>query len=172
LFFFFLASLDVIGMLLLSPAFVILIYGIAQVARRGGLNNIGVYAPLVSGVVLMAAYIVYALNTKREPVLSVRLFKFVNFSTSPHASIATRIFQTVGGAFGTAILATVLQRQTAGHAGSDLQAISHAFNAPFWWAIGFTVVAAIPTLFLTMRKRPGPEAAPREADSQAVGSST
>jgi len=87
----------------------------------------------------------------------------------PHASIATRIFQTIGGAFGSAILATVLQRQTAGHAGSDLYAISNAFNAPFWWAIGFTVVAAIPTLFLTMRKKSGLETVPQEAVSKAGG---
>jgi MFS family permease len=288
------ASLDVIGMLLLSPAFALLIYGIAQVAKHGGLNDGAVYVPLLIGVVVMAAYVVYALNTKREPALNVRLFKSVNFSASnillifsgvitngallmlplyyqevrgasalyaglwllpqgigmlltrslaakmadrdgsrnvvlfslaaivigtlpfafagadanlillaaallirgaglgglfiaimlsayvgfpreqvPHASIATRIFQTIGGAFGSAILASVLQRQTAGHAGSDLHAISHAFNAPFWWAIGFTVVAAIPTLFLTMRKKSRPEATPQETGSPAeVGSST
>jgi EmrB/QacA subfamily drug resistance transporter len=284
------ASLDVIGMLLLSPAFALLIYGIAQVAKHGGLNDTAVYVPLFIGVVLMAAYVVYALNTKREPALNVRLFKFVHFSASnillifsgvitngallmlplfyqeargasalyaglwllpqgigmlltrslaakmadrdgsrnvvllslaaiaigtlpfafagadtsfvllsiallirgaglgglfiaimlsaytgiqkeqvPHASIATRIFQTIGGAFGSAILATVLQRQTAGHAGSDLYAISNAFNAPFWWAIGFTVVAAIPTLFLTKRKKSGLETVPQEAVSKAGG---
>ena len=288
------ASLDVIGMLLLSPAFALLIYGIAQVAKHGGLSDSAVSVPLVIGIVLMAAYVVYALNAKREPALNVRLFKSVNFSASnillilcgiitngamlmlplyyqeargasalyaglwllpqgigmlltrswaakaadrdgsrtivllslaaiaigtlpfafagtdtnlfvlaaalmirgaglgglliaimtsayvglpreqvPHASTATRIFQTIGGAFGSAILATVLQRQTAGHAVSDLHAVAHSFNVTFWWAIGFTVVAAIPTLFLTMRKKSGPEAAHQEASSQAeVGSST
>ena len=30
----------------------------------------------------MAAYVVYALNTKREPALDLRLFKSVNFSAS------------------------------------------------------------------------------------------
>ncbi|MBW7571882.1 MDR family MFS transporter [Caproiciproducens faecalis] len=272
------ASLDIIGMLLLSPAFALLIYGIAQIAKNGGLSSSAVYVPLIIGVVLMALYVIYALNTKREPVLNLRLFKSVNFSASnilliltgiitngallilplyyqnvrgtsvlytglwllpqgigmlltrswaakvadrdgsrnivlvslaaiavgtvpfafagadtnlillaaallvrgaglggllisimtsayiglqreqvPHASIATRIFQTIGGAFGSAILATVAQQQMTGHADSDLHAISHAFNISFWWAIGFTVVAAIPTLLLTMRKKPEPE---------------
>ena len=76
------ATLDVIGMLLLSPAFALLIYGIAQVAKHGGLNDSAVYVPLIIGIVLMAAYVVYALNTKREPALNVRLFKSVNFSAS------------------------------------------------------------------------------------------
>ncbi|HBC96793.1 MAG TPA: MFS transporter, partial [Clostridium sp.] len=76
------ASLDVIGLFLLSPAFALLIYGIAQVATHGGLNNSAVYIPLLVGIVLMMSYVVYALNTKREPVLNVRLFKSANFSAS------------------------------------------------------------------------------------------
>lgn len=277
------ASLDVIGFLLLSPAFALLIYGIAQIATHGGLNSSAVYVPLIIGIVLMAAYVVYALNTKREPVLNLRLFQSANFSASnilliltgiitngamlmlplyyqevrgasvlyaglwlipqgvgmlltrswagkvadrkgarnivlmslaaiaigtlpfafanadtnlillaiallirgaglggllialmtsayigierdqtPHASVTTRIFQTIGGAFGSAILATVMQHQMASRAESDLPAISGAFNTSFWWAIGFTVVAAILALFLVMRKKSGPETAPQE----------
>ncbi|HWQ75784.1 MAG TPA: MDR family MFS transporter [Syntrophomonas sp.] len=279
------ASLDVIGMLLLSPGFALLIYGIAQVAKHGRLNDSAVYVPLIIGVVLMASYVIYALNTKREPALNVRLFKTVNFTASnillifsgiitngamlmlplyyqevrgasalyaglwllpqgigmlltrswagktadrdgsrnivlmslaaiaigtlpfafagtdtnyillsiallvrgaglgglfiaimmsayiglpkeqvPHASISTRIFQTIGGAFGSAILATVAQQRMAGHTASDLHAISNAFNISFGWAIGFTMVAAIPTLFLTMRKEP--DGAPSQQESE------
>lgn len=284
------ASLDVIGMLLLSPAFALLIYGIAQIATRGGLNSSAVYVPLIIGVVLMAAYVVYALNTKREPALNLRLFKSVNFSASnillilcgiilngamlmlplyyqevrgasalyaglwlipqgigmlltrswaakaadrdgsrnivlmslvaiavgtlpfafanadtnliiltaallirgaglgglliaimtsayigipreqvPHASTATRIFQTIGGAFGSAILATVVQNQMTGHADTDLHAVAHAFNVSFWWAVGFTMAAAIPTLFLTMRKKSGQETSSKATNLQAGG---
>ena len=277
------ASLDVIGLFLLSPSFALLIYGIAQIATHGGLSSSAVYLPLLFGVVLMAAYVVYSLNTKREPALNMRLFKSVNFSASnillifsgiitngallilplyyqevrgasalsaglwllpqgigmlltrswagkvadrdgarnivlmslaataigtlpfafagmdtsmillatallirgaglgglfiaimmsayiglpreqvPHASTATRIFQTIGGAFGSAILATAAEHQMAGRADTDLHAVAHAFNISFWWSIGFVVVAAIPTLFLTMRKKAGPETVPQE----------
>jgi len=288
------ASLDGIGLLLLSPAFALLVYGIARIATHGGLHSSAVYLPLSIGVGLMAFYAVYALNTKREPALNVRLFRSVRFSASnilltlqgiimngvllmlplyyqeargasvlsagllllpqgmgmlltrgwagrtadrggarnivllslaaiaigtvpfafagadtslillaaallirgaglgglfitimasayiglpreqaPHASIATRMFNTIGGAFGAAVLATVFQRQAAGHAGSDLHAISRAFNVCFWWAIGFTVAAVIPTLFLTTRRKSGMEAATQGTASQAeVGSST
>lgn len=271
-----------IGLFLLSPAFALLIYGIAQVATHGGLNNSAVYIPLLVGIVLMMSYVVYALNTKREPVLNVRLFKSANFSASnillvlcgiitngplfilplyyqevrgasvlyaglwllpqgigmlftrswagkvadrsgsrnivlmslagivigtlpfafagvntnyillsaallirgaglgglliaimvsayiglpkeqvPHASIATRIFQTIGGAFGSAILATAAEHQMAGHAVYDLHALAHSFDISFWWAIGFAVIAVIPTLFLAVRKKSKPEAAPQ-----------
>jgi EmrB/QacA subfamily drug resistance transporter len=271
------APFDVIGMLLLSPAFALLIYGIAQVARQGGLNGGAVVVPLTIGIALMASYIVYALKTKREPALNVRLFKSVNFSASnillifsgiitngallmlplyyqevrgasalsaglwllpqgigmlltrswagktadrdgsrtivlmslaaiaigtlpfafagtdtnyillsiallvrgaglgglfiaimisayigvpkdqvPHASIATRIFQTIGGAFGSAILATVAQWQMTDHTASDPHTIAHAYNVSFWWSVGFVVIAVIPTLFLTMHKTSEP----------------
>ena len=273
------ASLDVGGMLLLSPAFALLIYGIAQVAVHGGLSDRAVYIPLVIGTVLMALYVVYALHTKREPALNVRLFKSVNFSASnilllfsgiitngamlmlplyyqevrgtsalsaglwmlpqgigmlltrswagktadrdgsrtivlmslaavavgtlpfafagtgtsmiflsaallirgaglgglfiaimmsayvglpkelvPHASVATRIFQTIGGAFGSAILATVAQTRMAGKAPTDLQAVAGSFNVSFWWSIGFTVIAVLPTLLLAMHKESKPHA--------------
>lgn len=79
------------------------------------------------------------------------------------AYVRTRIFQTIGGTFGSAILASVAQNQMAGHANSDLPATVHAFSISFWWSISFTVVALIPTLFLTMRKKAEPETAPQEA---------
>lgn len=284
------ASLDVMGMLLLSPAFAILIYGIAQISSHGGITNSAAYIPLLIGIILMASYVIYALNTKRESALNVRLFKSVNFSASnillifsgiitngallmlplyyqevrgasalsaglwllpqgigmlltrswagktadrdgsrnivllslaaiaigtlpfafagtdtnmillsisllvrgaglgglfiaimmsayiglqkeqiPHASIATRIFQTIGGAFGSAILATVAQQQMAGHASSDLHALAHAYDVSFWWAIGVTVVAAIPTLFLAVHKKSKPETIPQGTGSLADG---
>ncbi|MFT8889909.1 MAG: MDR family MFS transporter [Ethanoligenens sp.] len=281
------ATVDVIGILLLSPAFALLIYGIAQIATHGGIASSAVYVPLIIGIVLMVLYVVYALNTKREPALDLRLFKSVNFSTSnillalsgiitngamlmlplyyqeargvsaldaglwlipqgigmlltrswagktadrngsrnvvlfslaavavgtlpfafagtdtnfiflaaallvrgaglgglfiaimtsalvglkrdqvPHASTATRITNTIGGAFGTAILATVAQHQMTGHAPSDLHAIAHSFNVSFWWSIGFTVVAVIPTLFLAMHKKTEPQAAASQTDER------
>lgn len=49
----------------------------------------------------------------------------------PHATIATRIFHTIGGSFGSAILATVVSQQMAGHASSDLPALTHAYDVSF-----------------------------------------
>lgn len=262
-------TLDLTGLLLLSPAFAILIYGIAQISTYGGLHSSKVVIPLVIGLVLMAAFIVYALRTRIEPLLDLRLFKSRIFSASnvtvflsgmvmngallllplyyqqvrgesvlstgmmmipqgigmlltrswigslsdrtgsriivilsllvtifatlpfafagsdtnlillaaalvvrgaalngllipvmvsayvglrkdqiPHASISMRICQTIGGAFGAAILATVSQHQLSGQSASSLQSIAGAYDAAFWWSIGFAVIALIPALIL------------------------
>jgi EmrB/QacA subfamily drug resistance transporter len=71
-------SLDMIGTLLLSLAFTLIIYGIAQFAT----SEESSIAPLTIGIVLMVAYFIYALNTKRETALDVRLFKSINFSAA------------------------------------------------------------------------------------------
>ena len=73
--------LDVIGTLLLSAAFSILVIGISKI-RTGGLGNISAITPLLAGLALLLAYIVYALNAKIEPVLDVHLFRLSNFSSS------------------------------------------------------------------------------------------
>jgi EmrB/QacA subfamily drug resistance transporter len=71
----------------------------------------------------------------------------------PHASSATRILQQVGGSFGTAVLTVVLELQLAGgpaggHTAAGTAALAAAFSHTFWWAIGFTVIGALPTLLL------------------------
>ncbi|OOM71305.1 multidrug export protein EmrB [Clostridium puniceum] len=266
--------LDIIGILILSPAFALLIYGIAKIASQGGLNSSAVLVPIVIGLLLMIVFVVYALRTRISPVLDLQLFRSRNFSAStillfmsgfitnggllllplyyqqvrgesvlfaglllipqgigmlltrskmgkltdqigarpivlvslvitsigtlpfafansetnqvllavvllirgaglggvfipimvsaymglsneqiPHASIATRILQTIGGAFGSAILATIVQHQIATHSVSNMQNVTSAYNVAFWWIIGFTVIAIIPTLFLTKYKK-------------------
>jgi EmrB/QacA subfamily drug resistance transporter len=52
------------------------------------------------------------------------------------ASMITRVAQQVGGSFGTAIAAVVLQSALA--SGS-----AEGFRQAFWWTIGFTVLAAL-----------------------------
>ncbi|MNN77831.1 hypothetical protein D3C81_1943280 [compost metagenome] len=79
------------------------------------------------------------------------------------ASIALRIFQTIGGAFGAAILATVISHQLVHHAASDINAITSAYHTAFWWTAGFAVISFIPALFLPGGKKEasldeGPEA--------------
>lgn len=75
----------------------------------------------------------------------------LNKDQVPHASSATRIFQNIGGAFGSAILATVLQHRMVSHT-SNLQIVSSAFNITFWWIVAFTCIAVIPALFLPIHK--------------------
>jgi EmrB/QacA subfamily drug resistance transporter len=66
----------------------------------------------------------------------------------PHASTATRILQQVGGSFGTAVLAVVLQRGLATHAAEPATAFDHAFL----WAVGLTLPALVAALFVPGRR--------------------
>jgi EmrB/QacA subfamily drug resistance transporter len=64
----------------------------------------------------------------------------------PRATTGVRIFQQVGGALGTAILAVLLQHHLGG--GSDA---ADAFGATFWWSVGLTAVAFVPAATLPGR---------------------
>jgi EmrB/QacA subfamily drug resistance transporter len=64
----------------------------------------------------------------------------------PHASIITRIAQQLGGSFGVAVLAVILQ-----HAASDV-GLAGGFDRAFWWASAFGLLAAAVALLLPARR--------------------
>lgn len=72
------------------------------------------------------------------PVMSVA-YVGLDRDEVPHASIITRLAQQVGGAFGVALLAVILETAVGG--ATDIAAIAAGFDVAFWWAVGFTVVA-------------------------------
>jgi EmrB/QacA subfamily drug resistance transporter len=74
----------------------------------------------------------------------------------PHASIITRTAQQVGGSFGTAILAVILETGAAGQSGP---AMAPAFSQSFVWTIGFTAVALAAAFWLPARREPVPATA-------------
>jgi len=67
--------LDVVGLLLLPPALVGLLFGLAQVSSEGGFGHRGVIVPLTAGAVLLAAYCLHALRTSVTPLVDLRLFR-------------------------------------------------------------------------------------------------
>src|ERR1700691_4745354 len=72
--------LDLVGLLLLPPALVGLLYGLAEVSSDGGFGHRGVIIPLAIGVVLLAAYCVHALRTSATPMVDLRLFRVRTFT--------------------------------------------------------------------------------------------
>lgn len=60
-----------------------------------------------------------------------------------HASVLTRVSQQVGGSFGTALLAVVLE-----HSLTSTGSAADAFHHSFWWAVALSALgaAAVPTL--------------------------
>jgi EmrB/QacA subfamily drug resistance transporter len=75
----------------------------------------------------------------------------------PHSSVLTRTAQQIGGSFGTAVLAVILEGAIAAHHGS----LADAFHVAFWWSAGFSAVAVLLALWLPgARRTPPAEAAP------------
>ena len=67
----------------------------------------------------------------------------------PHASVLTRTAQQVGGSFGTAVLAVILESAVTTHRGN----LSAAFNIAFWWSVGFAALAVVVSFLLPGRSR-------------------
>jgi EmrB/QacA subfamily drug resistance transporter len=88
-------------------------------------------------------------------------FSFVPIMTAAFASLdrselsdATpqlNVLMRIGGSIGTAVLAVVLERATA-HATSAGAAAS-GFGTAFWWALGMTALAVIPSVVLLRAER-------------------
>lgn len=77
----------------------------------------------------------------------------------PHSSVLTRTAQQIGGSFGTAILAVILESALAAHRTTP----ADAFHVAFWWSAGFSAVAVLLSLWL-----PGPQPAPPVPADKAV----
>jgi EmrB/QacA subfamily drug resistance transporter len=71
--------LDVTGLLLLCPALVGLLYGLAELGSQGGLGHSRVWIPLAAGAILLAGFIAYALRAA-TPIVDLRLFRARSFS--------------------------------------------------------------------------------------------
>jgi EmrB/QacA subfamily drug resistance transporter len=79
----------------------------------------------------------------------------------PHSSVLTRTAQQIGGSFGTAVLAVILEGAIAAHPAT----LADAFHVAFWWSAGFSAVAVLLSLWLPgVQRAPGPggSAAPDE----------
>ncbi len=99
------------------------------------------------------------LGTVLIPVMTVA-FADIDPADMPDASMITRISQQVGGSFGVAIGAVVLESAvTGGHT------LAHGFGQAFWWTVGFTVVAALAAAFLPGRRPPGLSPGPQKIGS-------
>jgi EmrB/QacA subfamily drug resistance transporter len=74
------SRIDVVGLALLPPALVALLFGLAEEGTDGGFGHAGVLVPLIVGVVLLAAYCVHALHTSATPMVDLKLFRSRTFT--------------------------------------------------------------------------------------------
>jgi EmrB/QacA subfamily drug resistance transporter len=81
----------------------------------------------------------------------------------PHSSVLTRTAQQIGGSFGTAVLAVILESAIAAHPAT----LADAFHVAFWWAAGFAAVAMLLSLWLPGAQR-APETGPGAAADEQL----
>ena len=83
----------------------------------------------------------------------------------PHSSVLTRTAQQIGGSFGTAVLAVILESAVAAHPAT----LADAFHVAFWWSVGFSAIAMLLCLWLP-GARPAPEASHDNAPARRTDS--
>jgi EmrB/QacA subfamily drug resistance transporter len=75
-------SLDIAGFVLMTPGLIALAYGISEAGGRNGFAAITAWLPMAIGVILIGIFTVYALRTRRVPLIDVRLFRRRSFGLS------------------------------------------------------------------------------------------
>ncbi|GAA4392452.1 MDR family MFS transporter [Tsukamurella soli] len=67
--------LDIIGFALMAPGLVGVLWGISNSSRTGGFGRTDVLAPLIAGLVLLAAFVAWGLRRTARALVDVRLLK-------------------------------------------------------------------------------------------------
>jgi EmrB/QacA subfamily drug resistance transporter len=67
--------LDVVGLILLSPALVGLLWGLSNVTRSGGFGRLDVLAPVVAGAVLLVAFVLWALRRRGGALVDLQVLR-------------------------------------------------------------------------------------------------
>ena len=93
----------------------------------------------------------FGLGAVTIPVMAVA-YTGLDEQQIAHSSVVTRTTQQIGGSFGTAVLAVILENAVAAHHGVP----ASAFDVAFWWSVGFSVIAVLLSLWL-----PGARRAPK-----------
>ncbi len=99
--------LDVLGLILICPAMVGIVYGLSQPAQYGW-GSFQVLGPLVGGVVLLTAFVLVELR-QRFPLLDIRVYKDSGF-----AGAQMLVFLIAATLFGAVFLMPLFLQQIQG----------------------------------------------------------
>ncbi|SEQ28481.1 DHA2 family efflux MFS transporter permease subunit [Microlunatus flavus] len=91
--------LDVVGLLLLSPAVVALLLGLSGASEGGGFARAAVWGPLAAGLVLLTGFVLWALRRRGAALVDLRLLRH-----RPLAASATLLFLTGASLYGVMLL--------------------------------------------------------------------
>ena len=91
--------LDVVGLLLLSPALVGLLWGLSNVAREGGFLHPDVLVPLVVGALLLLGFVLWALRRGGEALVDLAVLR-----SRPTWSATALLFLSGAALYGAMLL--------------------------------------------------------------------
>ncbi|UGQ13432.1 multidrug efflux MFS transporter [Yinghuangia sp. ASG 101] len=104
------SRLDVVGFLLVSPGVAAIIYGLSQTEGEAGFASARVLGPLLGGLALVAAFVVWALRRPSGAALiDLRLFR-----NGPTASASALGFLTGAALYGAMLLMPLYWQQVRG----------------------------------------------------------
>lgn len=150
--------LDVVGLLLLAPGLVGVLYGLSNVARAGGAGRTDAWLPTAAGLVLVTAFCLWAVPRGRRALVDVRLLAHRPLWTS-----SVLMFLSGFGLFGAMFLLPLYFQEVRGHdvLGAALLLIPQGVGAlisrvllsrvadavgPRWIAFSSFLVAAVATV--------------------------
>ncbi|WP_144714516.1 DHA2 family efflux MFS transporter permease subunit [Curtobacterium pusillum] len=93
------ARLDTVGLVLLSPAVVGVLYGLSNASRADGFARFDVWGPLGAGVVLLAAFVLWATRRRESALVDLALLRH-----RPLAAAATLMFLMGAALYGGMLL--------------------------------------------------------------------
>jgi EmrB/QacA subfamily drug resistance transporter len=78
--------LDLVGVALLCPGLVGVVFGLSETESQGGIDHPGVFGPIAVGLLLIALFALHALRVRR-PLIDVRLFRSPGFRAAALATL-------------------------------------------------------------------------------------
>jgi EmrB/QacA subfamily drug resistance transporter len=103
------AALDVVGLVLLAPGLVGVLWGLSNASESGGFGRADVFAPLIAGVVLIAVFAVRGSRRKAATLVNVLLLRHW-----PLASSSLLMFLSGIAVYGAMLLLPLYFQQVRG----------------------------------------------------------
>ena len=106
-------SLDVLGVLLMSPGLALFLFGVSSIPEKGTMNAPKVYANMAIGLALMLAFVWHSFRPQ-HPLLDLRLFRNRNLAVS-----TTTMFLFAAAFFGGLLLVPTYFQSVRGESTLD-----------------------------------------------------
>ncbi|MEU7875556.1 DHA2 family efflux MFS transporter permease subunit [Dactylosporangium sp. NPDC049140] len=102
--------LDVVGLVLLSPSLVALLWGLSNVTRPGGFGRADVFAPIAVGSVLLVAFVLWALRRRGAALVDLEVLR-----SRPTWAASALMFLSGASLYGAMLLLPLYWQELRGY---------------------------------------------------------